>query len=206
MAGRARTTLGGSAWTSSCKTRPMRTVASVLLLTVGLGACGCGGQGSTASAKHAPLEIVAHHDRCPRSDAQHESSPDPATAEVLVPAHPTGALICRYWGSHDQGREFHLAQEGSATSRQAVDRMAQRLNALPPMFRGPHSCPVFGERSVLIFFHYSHASDDPVRIVVFCLIPVSNGRIVNEGLGGLGSVGEIHWPDEGLLSASVLSK
>jgi hypothetical protein len=51
---------------------------------------------------------------------------------------------------------------------------------------------------VLIFFHYRHASDDPVRIRVHCRIPVSNGRIVKQGLG-LGKLGEAHWVDELLL-------
>jgi hypothetical protein len=188
-------------------TQSMRTVSSVALLAVALTACGCGGQGHTtgsASVKQAPLEAVAYHLRCPISDAHHESSPDPATARVLVPARPTGALICRYWGRHDSGREGSFAGSRSVADTADLKRMVARLDALPPVpprrigHRIP-SCPVFGDRSELIFFRYRHASDDPVRIFVDCDVPVSNGRIVMRGLGLGVALGEVHWPDEGLL-------
>jgi hypothetical protein len=146
------------------------------------------------------LEAVADHERCPTSDARRESSPDPATAEVLVPAGPTGALICRYWGRHDPGRrKGSLAEKGPVASKASVNRLVALLGKLPPLYQGSpaSSCPVLGGRSDLIFFHYRHASDDPVRILKECRVPASNGRLVKEAIG-IGPA-EGHWPDEGLL-------
>jgi hypothetical protein len=179
-----------------------RVAAIEVLLTILLGAAsGCGGQAhatSSMATTRVPLETVAHHRRCPASDARLEASPEPATATVLVPAHPTGALICRYWGMSDPGhREASLA--GTLTIPDAVvaEHLALRLDALPPFPTDPApSCPAFGGRSVVIFFHYHRASDDPVRIKREGCVPVSNGRLLRIGLSLPGR----HWPDEGLVA------
>ena len=169
------------------------------LLAIALGASSCGRQAqatTSASTRHAPLEAVAHHRHCPASDARAEASPELTTASVLVPAHPTGALICRYWGLSDPGHhEASLA--GTLTANAGVaDRLAVQLDALPPLASKPApSCPSFGGRSDVIFFHYPRASDDPVRIKREACVPVSNGRLLRTGL----SLPYRHWPDEGLL-------
>jgi hypothetical protein len=141
------------------------------------------------------LETVAHHRHCPINDNQAEASPVPRTASVLVPGHPTSALICRYWGLNDPGhRRAGLAGTLSIDNAVAVDRVALRLDALPPFHTAP-SCPTFGGRSAVIFFHYRRADDDPVRIKREGCVPVSNGRLLRVGL----SLPYGHWPDEGLL-------
>jgi hypothetical protein len=148
----------------------------------------------SASTNGAPLESVAYHRRCP-ANGRAQASPEMATARVLVPAHPTGALICRYWGPNDRGhRPGSLAGALHVENANAVDRLAVRLDALPPAPSHP-SCPAFGGRSDLIFFHYRGAGDDPVRIVREGCVPVSNGRLVRSGLG----LPYGHWPDTGLL-------
>jgi hypothetical protein len=175
-------------------------LAAGLAISLAIGMLGCGGHRSTegtGSTRHAQFESVAYHTRCPHTDRIHEASPDPATGSALVPPGVTSALICRYWGFADRGRERSFAGERSVTDAATVDRGVTRLDALRPLFRGPHLCPAFGDRSELIFFHYWRASDDPVRIVVDCLIPVSNGRLVMGGLAGL-RAGDVHWLDEGL--------
>jgi hypothetical protein len=177
----------------------MRIAASLLSLALSLAALSCGGEAQgSASSGHAPLEAVAHHNRCPSDDRRDEASRDPRTATVLVPSGATSALVCRYWGLHDSGQKGTFAGGRLVTDTTALNRAAARLNALPAPPRTPGSCPVFGDRSALIFFHYRHASDDPVRISVYCHVPVSNGRIVKEALG-LGKLGEAHWVDELLL-------
>jgi len=170
----------------------------VILLGVSSG-CGSGrahAMGSV-STTHAPLEAVAYHRRCPASDVRVEASPEPATASVLVPAHPTSALICRYWGLSDPGhREEALA--GTLTIHNAVSmgHLAMRLDALPPFPTKPlPSCPSFGGRSGVIFFHYHRTSDDPVRIKREGCVPVGNGRLLRLGL----SLPQRHWSDEALL-------
>jgi hypothetical protein len=165
---------------------------------------GCGGQAqattpaSTTRSRttHAPLEAVAHHHRCPSNDARAEASPDLRTANVLVPAHPAGALICRYWGLNDPGHhDASLAGTLSIHNATVIDHLAARLDALPPFPRTLVSCPTFGGRSDVIFFHYRDDSDDPVRIKRDGCVPVSNGRLLRSGL----SLPYGHWPDDGLL-------
>jgi hypothetical protein len=175
----------------------MRVASFVMLLSIVVAACGCGGQ--AASGKHAPFEAVDYHQRCPSTDVRHEASPDPTTARVLVPNHPTGALICRYWGFHDLGRKGDFAGARSVADTTALNRAAAVLDKLPPSYEGSPatSCPELGGRSDLIFFHYRRASDDPVRILKECRVPVSNSRLVKEAIG-IGPA-ESHWPDEGLL-------
>jgi hypothetical protein len=180
----------------------MRTVSSLVLLAVALAASGCSGPGhaiGSTSGKQRALEVTSDGRLCPRRNARLRASSDPATARELVPAQPAGALICRYWGSNDSGHELSLAEAMLVASPTALGHMAALLNALPPFARnGPAgTCPVFGGRSDLIVFRYRDGRRDPVRISKECRVPVSNGRIVREGLA-IGPA-ESHWPDEGLV-------
>jgi hypothetical protein len=181
----------------------MRTVTSVALLAMTLAASGCGGPGhavGSASGKHEALEEASDGRLCLRRNAPLKASSDPATARELVPAQPVGALICRYWGSNDSGHsQLSLAKAMSVASTTALDHMVALLDALPSYVRNPPfgTCPVLGGRSDLIIFRYRDGRRDPVRILKECRVPVSNGRVVKEGLG-IGPA-EGHWPDEGLL-------
>lgn len=115
---------------------------------------------------------------------------------MLVPAAPTGALVCRYWGSQDVGRRWTLAG-GRHLAAPLLGRLAARLDRLDRIPNAPApSCPAFGGRSVLFLFHYRGASDDPVRILRVSCVEVSNGRVERWGQSlRLGT----HWPDEGLI-------
>lgn len=183
---------------------PFTRVPSVALLAVALATLsGCGGQApatSSISAKRGALEVISRSHGCPSNDFRLKASANPATARMLVPAHPTGALICRYLNPEAPGyRGRGLAGVLTVASSAALGRIVARLDALPPYpVRPAPSCPTFGGRSVLILFHYRHVSDDPVRILAAGCIPVSNGRLVKFGLGGV-KLTERHWPDEGLL-------
>src|SRR5438309_11863873 len=116
----------------------MRTVSSAALLVVALTAFGCGGPGhkmGSTSGKRAALK-ASHGRLCPRRNAGLRASSDPATARVLVPTQPTGALICRYWGSNDSGHdELSFAGAVSVASAATLDHMVALLNALPPLDR-----------------------------------------------------------------------
>jgi hypothetical protein len=176
---------------------PRPKVASVAIIVVT--ASGCGAQtramssasmGGSRSATQVP---VVH--RCPSRPAPVEASPEPTSASVLVPAHPTGALICRYWGTNESARhEATLAGTLPIQQETVLDRLAARLDALPPFPRHSMSCPTFGGRSDLILFHYRDGRKDPVRITREGCVPVSNGRLLRTGL----SLPYGHWPDDGL--------
>jgi hypothetical protein len=176
---------------------PRPKVASVAIIF--MTASGCGAQtramssASTGGSRSATQVRVVH--RCPSRPAPVEASPEPTTASVLVPAHPSGALICRCWGINESARhEATLAGAFSIGQETALDRLAARLDALPPFPRHSMSCPTFGGRSDLIFFHYRDGSDDPVRITRAGCVPVTNGRLLRTGL----SLPYGHWPDDGL--------
>jgi hypothetical protein len=153
------------------------------------------------SASGKPAALKASDGRlCPRLNARLKASSDPATERVLVPTQPTGALICRYWGSHDSGQhKLSFAGVAAVASTNSLDHMVALLNALPALVPSAPvgTCPVLGGRSDLIIFRYRDGRRDPVRILKECREPVSNGRIVKYGLG-IGPA-EGHWPDEGLL-------
>jgi hypothetical protein len=147
--------------------------------------------GSTSTAAQ-----PATPQRCPATDAKLESSPDLTTGRELVPPHPVGTLVCRYWGNHDVGQRGTLAGERAVEANRALSRLITRLDALEPERQPLPSCPVFGGRSILLLFHYRGASDDPVRILRETCPKATNGRLTRLALGLSG--GE-HWPDEGLL-------
>jgi hypothetical protein len=162
---------------------------------------GCGGRAhvsASAESKHAPLESIAFHGRCPVRDALEKASPDPSTASLLVPPRATGALICRYWGINDGGhRPAALAGARSVNGGGSLDRLVGRMDALPPFPTHPApSCPALGGRSEVIYFHYAAAADDPVRIERQGCVAVSNGRVVRYGLT---LPAGRHWQDEGLI-------
>ncbi len=141
---------------------PFTRVPSVALLAVTLATLsGCGGQApatSSISAKRGTLEVISRSHGCPSNDFRLKASANPATARMLVPAHPTGALICRYLNPEAPGyRGRGLAGVLTVASSAALGRIVARLDALPPYpVRPAPSCPTFGGRSVLILFHYRH--------------------------------------------------
>lgn len=197
---RRRPTLGDTRCMRT--TCPARMSAIARLLPALALLSGCGAQTRTVSSRsgqHAPLEAVSQSRGCPSNDAHLTASRRPDAANVLVPAQPIAALICRYWGSDDPGhRKRTFAEAEIASSAPALQRMVRQLDALPPYpVGGASNCPVFGGRSELIYFQYSSGSNDPIRIEKTCLVPVSNGQLVKAGLV-LGPP-EGHWPDEGLL-------
>jgi hypothetical protein len=132
---------------------------------------------------------------CPRRDL---GVLDKSATLVLVPGHPTGLLACRYASFDDLGIPGAFGGAVSATRGQAIAHLASEFDALGPLKRGL-SCPVFGGRSELFMFSYKDARTVRVRLIMHGCIPVTNGRVVREGLGLHFAGGEVHWPDESLL-------
>ncbi len=138
---------------------------------------------------------AVRHRTCPSEDRQFVPSADPATRTTMVPGHPIGVLVCRYWGAPDAQPRYTLAGERYVAGSPKLLAFARKLNALEPIPTAPApSCPVFGGRSVLLFFRYNDEPDTPVRIVRQGCIPVSNGHLRNRY--GLSLPLGKHWPDE----------
>ncbi len=117
---------------------------------------------------------------------------------MLVPGHPTAVLICRYTALEDLGLRGTSAGALSVVRPDVTDRLAGAFDALPPLVRG-RSCPVFGGRSELFVFRYTGGRTARVLLRMEGCVPVTNGRVVRDGLGLHLAAGEAHWPDEGLL-------
>jgi hypothetical protein len=117
---------------------------------------------------------------------------------VLVPDGPSAALICRYWGLDDRERRpAGLAGAVAVQDPGVLSRLVARLDALPPVPGPPApSCPASSGRSEVIFFHYSGAPDDPVRVAAQGCAPVTNGRLERWGIS---LPSGRHWRDEGLI-------
>ena len=130
----------------------------------------------------------------------------------MVPGHPTGAVVCRYWGRSPLGfapghpsrgevghAEGTLAEARRITRPYVTTYLASELDALPPIGPHPNCDEELGGRSELFLFHYRGGGEARALITYADCIPVENGRIVRGALGSLHGNGELHWVDEGLL-------
>src|ERR1043166_4931138 len=130
---------------------PRPQLASVAIILVTLSGCGGAARATSSVSTRAsrspmrtPVGTETLAQRCPSRAERVEASTDPTTADVLVPAHPTGALICRYWGINDSThRQATLAGAFSIQRKTVLDRLAARLNSLPRFPRHSISCPTF---------------------------------------------------------------
>ncbi len=149
---------------------------------------------------------------CPPSDTEPERVLSKSAGNVLVPGHPTSAIVCRYWGHSPLGfapgrpsrSEFGHAEGTLAQARRIMRRdvtayLAAELNALPRI--GPHAnCDEeLNARSELFLFHYRGGGEARVLITRARCFPTTNGRIVRGAIGSTHGNGEEHWIDEGLL-------
>jgi hypothetical protein len=167
------------------------------LLTPALGFASCGGMAFTFSATPPrPLPLSVARVLCRAAPRLVSGS-----STVLVPGHPTGALICRYSANGTLGsdRPRRLAGGVQVVKPDVIRHLVGELNALPPRPTDPvQSCPDFSGRSDLILFRYHGAGEARVQITSRGCVPVSNGRIERAG-DTLHGIAETYWPDEGLL-------
>ncbi len=135
---------------------------------------------------------------------------------MLVPGHPTGALICRYWGISgripepederariwrgEHGHPVHTIADARRVVRQDVTSyLAGELDALGPISSRLNCDEVLGGRSELITFYYRGGGEARVIFYMEGCVAVGNGRTARYGLGMGRGKGERHWVDEALL-------
>ena len=171
---------------------------------------GCGRTATlTAPSAKTPLSAPVSSRQCPPNDARPRALLLSSTAtDVLVPGHPTSALICRYWGRSARG-QFSEGKRGHAVNTIAGARrvvrhdvtsyLASELDALRPIGPRPNCDEVLGGRSELITFYYRGGGEARVIFYAECCVAVENGRTARYGLGMGHGNGESHWKDEELL-------
>jgi hypothetical protein len=162
---------------------------------------GCGGTTPlTPPSGKIPLSVAASARLCPPSDAKPRGLLLTRSAtDVLVPGHPTSALICRYWGREDEHAVYTIAGARRVLRLDVTSYLASELDALPPIGPHPNCDEVLGDRSELIVFKYRGHGE--ARVIFFdrgC-VAVANGRTARYGLGMGHGDGETHWNDEALL-------
>lgn len=170
-----------------------------------------------APSAKTPLSVAASSRLCPPSDA----TPGPlllskTATDVLVPGHPTSALICRYWSASSskpepedervgirEGEHGHAAYTIAGARRvvrqDVTSYLASELDALPPIGPNPNCDEVLGGRSELIVFYYRGGGEARVIFKLEACVAVRNGRIARYGLGMGHQNGAPHWEDEALL-------
>jgi hypothetical protein len=193
-----------------------RGIAAVAVLAILASGCGKAATLTAPSAK-TPLSVPASARLCPPSDA----TPRPlllskTATDVLVPGHPTSALICRYWGKSgpkpepegkraripkgEQGHDVYTIADARRVMREDVaSYLASELDALPPIGPHPNCDEVLGRRSELIVFYYRGGGEARVIFYKEGCVAVRNGRTARYGLGMGHGNGEEHWTDEALL-------
>jgi hypothetical protein len=190
--------------------------AAIAFVAILLSGCGQAATLTPPSAK-TPLSVPASSRLCPASDAEPRALLLSKTAtDVLVPGHPTGALICRYWGISgripapedkrvriprgEHGHAVYTIADARRVVRQDVTSyLAGELDALPPIGPHPNCDEVLGGRSELIAFHYRGGGEARVIFYLEGCVAVRNGRTSRYGLGMGHGNGESHWADEELL-------
>jgi hypothetical protein len=185
-----------------------RGIAAVAVLAIL--ASGCGKAATlTAPSATTPLSVPASSRLCPPNDA----APRPllltkTATDILVPGHPTSALICRYWGRSGRRPEradepgyarYTIAEARRLVRQDVTSYLASELDALPPIGPHPNCDEVLGGRSELIVFHYRGGGQARVIFYVEGCVAVRNGRTARYGLGMGHGNGERHWLDENLL-------
>jgi len=141
-----------------------RGIAAVAVLAILASGCGKAATLTAPSAK-TTLSVPASSRLCPPSDA----TPRPlllskTATDVLVPGHPTSALICRYWGRSGsipepederaripEGEHGHavytIAQARRVVRQDVTSYLASELDALRPIGPHPNCDEVLGGRS-----------------------------------------------------------
>jgi hypothetical protein len=174
-------------------------IAPAVLLAILVSGCGGTTPVRPPSAK-APLSVPASAGLCPPSDAKPRGLLLTRSAtDVLVPGHPTRALICRYWGREDEHAIYTIAGARRVLRLDVTSYLASELDALPPIGPHPNCDEVLGDRSELIVFYYRGHGEARVIFFVRGCVAVGNGRTARYGLGMGHGDGEAHWADEGLL-------
>lgn len=151
-----------------------------------------------ADLLHLPSLCPLRGTRAPPATSSRVARLNKSATLVLVPAHPTGVLICRYTSTEALGLQGISAGALSVVRPDVIDHLTSELDALRPL-SGGLSCPTFGGRSELFVFRYPGGSTARVLLRMEGCIPVTNGRVVRDGLGLHFAGGAVHWPDEGLL-------
>jgi hypothetical protein len=191
-------------------------IAAVAVLAILTSGCGNAATLRAPSAK-TPLSLPASLRLCPSSDAKPRLLLLGKTAtDVLIPGHPTSALICRYWGKSGQipepederaripeGEHGHavytIAQARRVVRQDVTSYLTSELDALRPIGPHPNCDEVLGERSELIVFYYRGGREARVIFYAEGCVAVRNGRTARYGLGMGHGNGEEHWADEALL-------
>lgn len=153
------------------------TPAFAICAVLALGACG-GARSATTGVQPAttvatltapsaktPLSVRASSQLCPPSDATpRRLLLSKAATDVLVPGHPTSAVICRYWGRSGhrpepederaripEGEHGHvvytIAQARRVVRQDVTSYLASELDALRPIGPHPNCDEVLGGRA-----------------------------------------------------------
>jgi hypothetical protein len=186
-------------WVRSQRARRMPIVAAFIALALAWAGCGGSAAPTDPSATRSPLAVSAPLHLCPVSDARPRLVLNRSATNVLVPGYPTDVLICRYQGFSEGHAGRGLAGARRVVRQDVTSYLASELDALGSPPKVAQSCPDFGGRSDLFVFRYPGAGTARVLLTVASCIPVTNGRVVRDGLGLRFRAGELHWPDEGLL-------
>jgi hypothetical protein len=176
-----------------------RLIAAVGLVTL---VSGCGSAVPRRPSAETPLAVAASMSLCPASDVSPRVLLGHPAGRVLVPGRPASAVLCRYWGGTDSkdGHPTHSLAGALRVSREEVaSYLAAEMDALRAVSPRANCDEILGGRSELILFRYRGAGEARVRITRAGCVPVTNGRLVREGLGLKHGGGTGHWPDEELL-------
>src|SRR5271169_4000994 len=195
----------------------VRALCATAAVMVALAGCGASKASvPPAPSTRTPLTVSAPVRLCPASDNDPGRVLSKSAGDVMVPGHPTSAIVCRYWG-HKLGlppgrrslgelghAEGTLAEARRISREDVTAYLAAELDTLPRIGPHPNCDELLGGRSELFLFRYPrdgfrYPGEARVLITYAACVPVENGRIVRGALGSLHGNGELHWVDEGLL-------
>jgi hypothetical protein len=144
----------------------LAAIAAVAIITLGPGSFSP--EVATLKPREADLTSCAPHlasEAARRKDASGDG-------DLLVPANPEKALICRYYGyprsvptgGDTEGKIEDLATDAHLTSSRAAGSLAESFDALEAIAPGEYTCPEDNGAAAYVLFAYPAAPT--VRVLV----------------------------------------
>jgi hypothetical protein len=127
---------------------------------------------------------------CANAAPKASPSERPGAGSALVPATPTGVVVCRYNGLPEPGSNVAGAVllGASQLSASGAGTLAAQFDSLPAIPSGyTFACPADTGGAIVAYFTYSSGQDDPVTAPTSgCAFP-TNGQLTRYGSSALSS-------------------
>jgi hypothetical protein len=157
------------------------------LVALALGLVGFTGATSLSvpAFAHSAVATSTMPSSCPTQDRNIPASGRSGASASMAPSGAQQLLICRYSGFAEPGTNigaFDLITSRQISDAAAVANLASELDAIPASGPYPIACPADFGGTLVAYFGYSTAPDNPVSVALSGCQSISNGTLTRLGL------------------------